>query len=215
MPPDVQLPARLAFWTVRPPVFQELVDFTGEGGNPRPLSFKKRMRLPRGRKITYARPQSIEGTVGNEAARVLEAVGGAAAIWPLCAVGSPRKWRIGFLHPGQSVTVNSRIVAFREGLGASGPGEDPQMVGASRRTVGTVARDGRGPRRQNDRRSARLPSGCPRGARCDIFHSDHRDGPRIQSRRKRLAKSLAHPGGNITGIFLDLPDLAQKPCSVA
>ena len=29
VPPDVQLPARLAFRTVRPPLFQELVKFTG------------------------------------------------------------------------------------------------------------------------------------------------------------------------------------------
>jgi hypothetical protein len=59
----------------------------------------------------------------------IAALGGAAAMWPLCAVAQPaRKWRIGFLHPGQSATVNNRIAAFREGLGASGPGEDPEIV---------------------------------------------------------------------------------------
>ena len=31
-----------------------------------------------------------------------------------------KRWRIGFLHPGQSALVSDRIVAFREGLGASG-----------------------------------------------------------------------------------------------
>ena len=54
-------------------------------------------------------------------------VGGASAL-PLKAIAQARKWRIGFLHPGQSVTVNNRILAFREGLGASGPGEDPEIV---------------------------------------------------------------------------------------
>lgn len=33
----------------------------------------------------------------------------------------PKRWRIGFLHPGQSTLVSNRIVAFREGLGASSP----------------------------------------------------------------------------------------------
>jgi putative ABC transport system substrate-binding protein len=48
-------------------------------------------------------------------------VGGAASALPLGAVAQQaRKWRIGFLHPGQSATVTNRIAAFREGLGASG-----------------------------------------------------------------------------------------------
>jgi len=47
VPPDVQLPARLALGAVRPPLFQELVNLTGRAGIPA-LSFKKRPHSPRG-----------------------------------------------------------------------------------------------------------------------------------------------------------------------
>src|ERR1700739_1359024 len=44
------------------------------------------------------------------------------------AAQQPRKWRIGFLHPGQSTLVSNRISAFREGLGKTGSTEDPEIV---------------------------------------------------------------------------------------
>src|SRR2546430_906673 len=49
---------------------------------------------------------------------------GSGSAWPLSlSAQQPKRWRIGFLHPGLSALVSNRIVAFREGLGASGPRE--------------------------------------------------------------------------------------------
>ena len=49
---------------------------------------------------------------------------GSGSAWPLSVdAQQPKNWRIGFLHPGQSALVSNRIVAFREGLAASGSRE--------------------------------------------------------------------------------------------
>ena len=52
----------------------------------------------------------------------IKLVVGYGSAWPLSVTrNSPKSWRIGFLHPGQSTLVSNRIVAFREGLGVSSP----------------------------------------------------------------------------------------------
>jgi putative ABC transport system substrate-binding protein len=140
-------------------------------------------------------------------------VGGAAVAWPLGAVAQPaRKWRVGFLHPGQSATVNSRIVAFREGLGASGPGEDPEIVIriANDRLdqLPAMATDLVG---QNVQAICAVAPSAVRAARdatssIPIIAMDLESDPVGNG----WATSLAHPGGNITGIFLDLPDFSAK-----
>src|SRR5882757_1979912 len=118
-------------------------------------------------------------------------IGGVASALPLRAVAQTvRKWRIGFLHPVQSSTVNNRNPGVPRGTWDVRAWRRPRTGGAYReRSAGSAARDGGGPCRPN--RSSDLrgrPSGCPRGARRDIVHSDHRDGPRIGSRRKRLGR---------------------------
>jgi len=140
-------------------------------------------------------------------------VGGAAVSWPLSAVAQPaRKWRIGFLHPGQSVTVNNRIVAFREGLGASGPGEDPEIVVriANERLdqLPAMAADLVGQNVQAICAVAPPAVGAARDATSSIpiIAMDLESDPVGNG----WATSLAHPGGNITGIFLDLPDFSAK-----
>jgi putative ABC transport system substrate-binding protein len=54
--------------------------------------------------------------------------GGMVAAWPLASrAQKPRKWRVGFLHPGESsALVSTRIDAFRDGLGA--PAGDAEIV---------------------------------------------------------------------------------------
>ena len=141
------------------------------------------------------------------------ALGGAAAMWPLSAVAQPaRKWRIGFLHPGQSATVNNRIAAFREGLGAPAPGEDPEIVVriANERLdqLPAMAADLVG---QNVQAICAVAPPAIRAARdatssTSIIAMDLESDPVANG----WATSLAHPGGNITGIFLDLPDVSAK-----
>src|SRR5258708_4058100 len=143
----------------------------------------------------------------------IAALGGTAAMWPLSAVAQPaRKWRVGFLHPGQSVTVNNRILAFREGLGASGPGEDPEIVVriANERLdqLPGMAADLVG---QNVQAICAVATPAVRAAHdatssIPIIAVDLESDP-IGS---GWATSLAHPGGNIAGIFLDLPDFSAK-----
>ena len=141
------------------------------------------------------------------------ALGGAAAMWPLSAVAQPaRKWRIGFLHPGQSATVNNRIAAFREGLGAPAPGQDPEIVVriANERLdqLPAMAADLVG---QNVQAICAVAPPAIRAARdatssTPIIAMDLESDPVANG----WATSLAHPGGNITGIFLDLPDVSAK-----
>jgi putative ABC transport system substrate-binding protein len=141
------------------------------------------------------------------------ALGGAAAMWPLSAVAQPaRKWRIGFLHPGQSATVNNRIAAFREGLGAPVPGQDPEIVVriANERLdqLPAMAADLVG---QNVQAICAVAPPAIRAARdatssTPIIAMDLESDPVANG----WATSLAHPGGNITGIFLDLPDVSAK-----
>src|SRR5258705_7981760 len=140
-------------------------------------------------------------------------IGGVASALPLSAVAQPgRKWRIGFLHPGQSVTVNNRILAFREGLGASGPGEDPEIVVriANERLdqLPAMAADLVG---QNVQAICAVAPPAVRAARdatssIPIIAMDLESDPVGNG----WAASLSHPGGNITGIFLDLPDFSAK-----
>src|SRR6476646_8010017 len=140
-------------------------------------------------------------------------LGGAPVALPLIAVAQPtRKWRIGFLHPGQSVTVNNRILAFREGLGASGPAEDPEIIVriANERLdqLPAMAADLVG---QNVQAICAVAPPAVRAARdatssIPIIAMDLESDPVGNG----WAASLAHPGGNITGIFLDLPGFNAK-----
>lgn len=138
---------------------------------------------------------------------------GAASALPFGAVAQlVRKWRIGFLHPGQSATVNMRMQAFRDGLGASGPGEDAELVVriANERLdqLPAMAADLVG---QNVQAICAVAPPAVRAAReatssIPIIAMDLESDPVGNG----WAASLGHPGGNITGIFLDLPDFTAK-----
>jgi putative ABC transport system substrate-binding protein len=123
-----------------------------------------------------------------------------------------RKWRIGFLHPGQSATVNMRIRAFREGLGASESGGEPELVvriaNQQLDQLPAMAADLVG---QNVHAICAVAPPAVRAARdatssIPIVAMDLESDPVGSG----WAASLAHPGGNITGIFLDLPDFTAK-----
>jgi putative ABC transport system substrate-binding protein len=140
-------------------------------------------------------------------------IGGVASALPLSAVAQlVRKWRIGFLHPGQSDTVNMRIAAFREGLGVAASGEDVELVVriANQRLdqLPMMASDLVG---QNVQAICAVAPTAVRAAReatssIPIIAMDLESDP-VES---GWTASLAHPGKNITGIFLDLPDFTAK-----
>ena len=126
----------------------------------------------------------------------------------------PRGWRIGFFHPGQSALVSNRIVAFREGLGASGLREaaDAEIVvrlaNEQIEKLPILALD---LVQQNVQAICAVSPPAVRAARdatqsIPIVAMDLESDPVASG----WASSLAHPGGNITGIFLDLPGFNAK-----
>jgi putative ABC transport system substrate-binding protein len=145
---------------------------------------------------------------------VIALIGGATA-WPFAArAQQARKWRVGFLHPGQSETANTRLGAFREGLGPPGARDDAE--------VDTLARIA-------DENFDLLPAmaaelvGLRAQAICAV------SPPAVRAAREAALSaaiiavdlesdpvangwtaSLARPGGNVTGIFLDFPDFTAK-----
>jgi putative ABC transport system substrate-binding protein len=138
--------------------------------------------------------------------------GGIALALPVKVAAEPRKWRIGFLHPGQSTLVSNRISAFREGLGKSGSAEDAEILAriANERPdeLPAMAANLIGQGVQAICAVAPLAIRAAQGATrsVPIIALDLESDPVAN----RWAASLAHPGGNITGIFLDLPGFSAK-----
>ena len=144
----------------------------------------------------------------------IQIIAGAAAGWPFAVRAQQPKWRIGFLHPGLSTTIANRIVAFREGLGPANlreaadaeivvrvanenlsnlPAMAAELVAQGVQTICAVA-----PAAVRAAREA--TSSVP------IVAMDLESDPVANG----WAGSLAHPGGNAAGIFLDLPGFNAK-----
>jgi putative ABC transport system substrate-binding protein len=130
---------------------------------------------------------------------------------PLSVLAQGQKgWRVGFLHPGQSTLVRNRVVAFREGLGGIG-----LRAAADAEIIVRLA----------DEQIDKLPAMALDLVRQDVQVICAVSPPAVRAARDVTASvpivamdlesdpvangwaaSLAHPGSNITGIFLDLPD---------
>lgn len=138
-----------------------------------------------------------------------------ASVWPLPGHAQQvRNWRIGFLHPGQSALVSNRIVAFREGLGGSSLREaaDAEIVvrlaNAEIDRLPAMAVDLVG---QGVQAICAVSPPAVRAAReatqsIPIVAMDLESDPVANG----WVASLAHPGSNVTGIFLDLPGFNAK-----
>jgi len=140
---------------------------------------------------------------------------GSGSAWPLSVSAQPSKrWRIGFLHPGQSTLVSNRIVAFREGLGASGLREAADaeiVVRLANDQIDMLPAMALDLVQQNVQAICAVSPPAVRAARettqfIAIVVMDLESDPVANG----WAASLAHPGGNITGIFLDLPVFNSK-----
>ena len=143
-------------------------------------------------------------------------LGGAVVAWPLAARAEPtrRNWKIGVLHPGQATAVNARIAAIREGL------SEPNNQSASGIEVVIRLADGDLSRLPalatelvNHRVDVILAAGPPavqaaKGATAStpVVALDLESDPVASG----LIASLASPGGNVTGVFLDFPDFSAK-----
>jgi putative ABC transport system substrate-binding protein len=146
----------------------------------------------------------------------LQIIAGSVATWPLGgrAQTSP-KWRIGLLYPSRlSAPVANRIAAFREGLGT-----DSLPAATDAEIVVRVADD------QLDKLPSMAAEMIAQGVQAICAAAP----PAVRAAREATssipivaldlesdpvangwAASLAHPGGNVTGIFLDLPGFSAK-----
>ena len=143
-------------------------------------------------------------------------LGGAAAVWPFAARAQQlaKSSKIGVLHPGQAAAVNARIAAIREGLNKSDKKRDSGIELVVRLADGNLSLL---PALATDlvinRVDVIVAAGPPAvqaasGATVTIpiIAIDLESDPVASG----FITSLARPGGNITGVFLDFPDFSAK-----
>jgi putative ABC transport system substrate-binding protein len=142
-------------------------------------------------------------------------VGGATLVWPLAARAQQTKSRkVGLLHPGESTTVALRVAAIHEGLNGPDNQRDMSFEIVVRLANGDVSRlPALAMDLVNDRVDAILAAAPPAvqaaaGATTSIpvIAIDLESDPVASG----FLRSLAHPGGNVTGVFLDFPDFSAK-----
>jgi putative ABC transport system substrate-binding protein len=144
------------------------------------------------------------------------ALTGAAAAWPLAARAqqAPEVPRVGFIYPGPKAAAAPRIEAMLSGLRASGYAAPTQVELVVRTADGDPARIAllveeivaknvkviiaNGPPVLHVARSATRT--------IPIVAIDLETDPVASG----VAASLARPGGNITGVFLDFPNFTAK-----
>jgi putative ABC transport system substrate-binding protein len=142
---------------------------------------------------------------------------GGAAAWPLAAraqQSSGRVPRIGLLFPGTETVAPARIAALREGLRAVGYREPDQVELIIRVTGGDPSRIGPMASELIERKVDVLVPISPAAVQAvtsltstiPIVAFDLETDP-IGS---GLVKSLARPGGNVTGVFFDFPEFSKK-----
>jgi len=141
--------------------------------------------------------------------------GGMAAGLPLAATAqhAAKNWRIGVLHPGQAAAVDARITAIREGLNRP----DSQASGLDlvvRLADGNLSRlPALATELVNNRVDVIVAAGPPAvqaaggaTATTPVIAIDLESDPVAIG----FIASLARPGRNITGVFLDFPDFSAK-----
>ena len=149
---------------------------------------------------------------------LLSVLSGAAAGWPLMARAQARPLvRVGYLHPSSAAVGEIRMAAFREGLGPPwSPGTRPielilQAADGHSDRLAAMARDLVS--LPADAILAASPSAVRAAstatATIPIVAVDLESDPVANG----WAASLARPGGNITGVFLDLPEVVPSASS--
>jgi putative ABC transport system substrate-binding protein len=143
-------------------------------------------------------------------------LGGAAAAWPLASraqqPASSRK--IGLLHPGESTTVSARIVAIREGLNDPDNKRDSGIEIIVRLADGDLSRlPALATDLVNNRVDAIVAAAPPAvqaaahaTTSIPVIALDLESDPVASG----FVASLARPGRNVTGVFLDVPDFSAK-----
>ena len=141
-------------------------------------------------------------------------LGGAAATWPV-PVGAQQEGKnrkVGVLHPGRGAGLDARVTAINEGL------NDPSQRFRTELVISLAYGElSRLPALSadlvKDRVHAMLAVGPPAvqaakdaTAEIPVIAIDLESDPVASG----WIESLAHPRGNLTGVFLDFPDFAAK-----
>ena len=143
-------------------------------------------------------------------------LGGAAAAWPLAArAQQPAEVpRVGFVYPGPKEVMALRMEAIAAGLRASGYA-DPAQVEIVARTaeadpdqIAPLVKEVIGKNVNVIVAAGPLVVQAARSATrtIPIVAIDLESDPVVSG----MAATLARPGGNITGVFLDFPDFTAK-----
>jgi len=144
----------------------------------------------------------------------IKAAGGSAVVWPLTARAQQpaRVAKVGFLYPGAAAAAPTRIAALKEGM---------HSVGVDLARIEMVARHAEGDPTRMPQLAQELLD-----ARVDVILAISAPATQAMRRFKTIpvvasdletdpvgsgiVASFAHPGGNITGVFFDFPDFADK-----
>jgi putative ABC transport system substrate-binding protein len=153
-------------------------------------------------------------TIGRR--RFISTLGGAAVAWPFAswAQQTGRLPKIGILYPGVTSVTVSRVVALREGLRAVGYADadrveilvrasegDPSKLAVLAAELVEAKVDVIVPVSPSAVRTAKSATTIIPLVANDLESDPVRSG---------FVASLAHPGGNITGVFADFPEFATK-----
>jgi putative tryptophan/tyrosine transport system substrate-binding protein len=141
---------------------------------------------------------------------------GGATTWPLAARAQQptRSRKVGLLHPGESTVVSARVVAIREGLSGPDNQRDTGVELVIRLADGDLSRlPALATELVNDRVDAIIAAAPPAvqaaaeaTTNIPVIAIDLKTDPVAGG----LVTSLARPGRNITGVFLDFPDFSAK-----
>jgi putative tryptophan/tyrosine transport system substrate-binding protein len=143
-------------------------------------------------------------------------LGGAAAAWPVAARAqqTTKSRKVGLLHQGESTVVNMRVTAVREGLNGPENRRDLSLEIVVRLADGDVSRlPALATDLVNDRVDA-IVAAAPAAVQAaagattsiPVIALDLESDPVASG----FVRSLARPGGNVTGVFLDFPDFSAK-----
>jgi putative tryptophan/tyrosine transport system substrate-binding protein len=141
---------------------------------------------------------------------------GGAAAWPLSARAQQpeRSRKVGLLHPGESTTVSTRVAAMREGLNGPDNQRDASSEVVIRLADGDLSRLPALAMDLVNNRVDAIVAVAPAAVQAasgattiiPVIALDLETDPVASG----LVASLARPGRNVTGVFLDFPEFSAK-----
>src|SRR5262245_25932530 len=146
---------------------------------------------------------------------------GGAAAWPLVARAqqTTKSRKVGLLHPGESTVVNMRVAAIREGLNGPDNQRDMSFEIIVRLADGDVSRLPALAMDLVNNRVDAILAAAPRAVQAaagattsiPVIAIDLESDPVASG----FLRSLARPGGNVTGVFLDFTRFQREVPAIA